>query len=71
MKQKERILNDVRDVLRYCEGGKYDERAAIIAINNLTAYGCAHCAYLHELCALDDQLTCANGFFEYLESEAE
>lgn len=69
MKQKERIINDVREVLKFYELGQYTARGAVVEIKNLTSSSCDNCVYCGN-CLDDDKKTCANGFSEFLESEA-
>ena len=72
MKQKERILNDVRDVLRYYDCGKYTQVEAVEQIQSLTEGECHNCVYNNgNGCDAPVGTFCDDGFLAYIESEAE
>lgn len=69
MKQKERIINDVLECLKFYELGHFDEAGTIKSISHITAQGCEHCVYNSDECRQDHKKTCSSGFAKYLESE--
>lgn len=71
MKNDERIINDVRDCLRFYDLGQFSRKATIESINHITSRMCDHCVYKPEECQDDDAQTCSEGWVKYLESEAE
>lgn len=72
MKNKERILNDVRDVLIYYDCGKYTQVEAVELIQSLTEDDCHNCVYSNgNRCDAPVGTFCGDGFLAYIESEAE
>jgi len=70
MKQKERIIEDVRECLRFFDLGHFDHKATIESINHITnPSSCEHCVYKDTVCKEDETKTCARGWSKYLESE--
>lgn len=69
MKQKERIINDVIECLRFYNLGQFDKYMTIESIEHLVAQGCHNCAYRQDGCNAPQGKTCHDGFRAYLDSE--
>ena len=72
MKQKERIINDVRDILKFYDLGHFDEYATIESILHQVDEACHNCAYKTDDggCGVPQGKTCHYGFREFLDTEA-
>ena len=73
MKQKKRILNDIRDILKFYDLGHFDEYAAIERILYQVDEACQNCVYNCEDggCGAPQGKTCHNGFRAFLDTEAD
>ena len=70
MKQKERIINDVRDLLKFYDLGQFDAQATIESICHHTKPACHNCVYSPSNCQQDENKHCLDGFRKFLETEA-
>ena len=69
MKQKERIINDIKDVLKFYELEHFDEYMTIESIEHLVAQACHNCGYQQDGCNAPQGKTCHDGFRAYIDSE--
>ena len=77
MKQKERIINDVRDVLKFYDLKHFDEYSAIESILHLVDEDCHNCVFCDKsvgtdrsACNAPQGKTCHDGLREFLDTEA-
>lgn len=76
MKQKDRIINDVKDILKFYDLGQFDEYGTIESIAHWVGEACHNCAYCDKsagsdrsACNAPQGKTCHSGFRAFLDSE--
>lgn len=70
MTNAERVLKDVGNIVRDYEDGRVSAELAVKKINEFSKDGCYHCAFKKQDCLRNDEMTCFNGFSQWLRGEA-